>query len=204
MKTKKTSMDRKFILLLITGICLFFASCKKDNPDPVPAPIIYPEQNPIPAYRTASGFDQQITPVINSSSFEFGIRFTPTVKGKINSIIVRIPDTRAGLRVTIWDAATKAILRTETIDVITAGLETVKSITPLQLLKDTEYLISMNSNDWYYRTRTDMSAAPYPIIAGDLKITGFGNVGGNTQSYPTTFETKQYSGDLSFMFQRTE
>lgn len=204
MKNQRTAMNRKVILFLLSGICLFTAGCKKDNPVPLPAPIIYLEQNPIPAYRTATGFNQQITPVINNSNFEFGIRFTPTVKGKINSIIVRIPDTRAGLRITIWDAATQSILRTESIDIINAGIETVKIITPQQLLKDNEYLISMNSNDWYYRTRTDMSAAPYPVITGDLKITGYGTLNGTTQDYPAFFTTTSYSGDLSFNFQRTE
>ncbi len=204
MKNLKTTIIRRMTLLLLSGIGLFSTGCKKDNPAPAPAPIVYPEQNPIPAFRTAAGFNQQMNAVINNADNEFGIRFTPTVNGKINSVIVRIPGTRAGLRVTIWDAATQAILRTETIDVTTAGTEAVKIITPVQLLKDNEYVISMNSDDWYYRTRTNNSAATYPVTAGDIKITGYGYTNGPAQKYPAGFTVFSFAGDLSFYFQRTE
>ena len=187
----------KIAIVLFLG--LMSVNCSKDEDT-----IVYPEQNPLDLYLSESGFDQAKVDVINSSDYEFGLSFKPTVKGKINAIVAKIPDAQAGMRVTIWETTTKTILRTELVDVATAGVAVTKEITPLELDKDKEYTITYNGNDWYNRKKTDNSVVVYPFTAGDIQITGYGYASGALQVYPTAFPMNYYAGDVSFKFQRTE
>lgn len=187
----------KIAIVLCLG--LISVNCSKDEDA-----IVYPEQNPLDLYLSESGFDEDKIDFINSGDYEFGFSFKPTVKGKINAIVAKIPDAQPGMRVTIWDTATKTVLRTEVVDVITANIEVSKVITPLELDKDKEYTITYNGNDWYNRKKADNSEVVYPFTAGDIQITGYGYANGALQVYPTAFPMTYYAGDVSFKFQRTE
>jgi hypothetical protein len=67
----------------------------------------------------------------------------------MTAIIAKIPDVHPGMRVTIWDNTSKTVLRTVTIDITSTGVEFTKAISSLDLVKDKEYSITFNSNDWY-------------------------------------------------------
>ena len=188
-------------ILALTLISLSFISCNKDEDE---TPVVFPEQNPLAGYLSATGFDQVKTNRINGGDYEFGFSFIPLVNGKMTALIVKIPDVQAGLRITIWDKATAAILRTESIDVTTADVEVTKAITALELVKDKEYFFTFNSNDWYNYKRTDNAAITYPFTVGDLKITSYSYSSGATQAIPTAPQFTYYAGDCSFKFQRTE
>lgn len=192
MKTVKTIIT----LFIIT---LSVVSCSSDD-DKKPS---FATENPLDAYYTATGFTTS-TNFINSGDYEFGLVFTPTVKGKINSIKLKLPATNPNVRVTIWDFATKTVIRTETVNVVTADLGVTKEISELQLEKDKKYLISMNSNDWYKKNKADNSNATYPVVAGNITISEYRWLSGTAQTFPTTVSSSYNAGDLSFEFQQTE
>jgi hypothetical protein len=192
MKTLKT-------IFAILSIAVFTVSCSNDD-DNSPK---FQTENPLAAYYTQTGFTTS-TNFINSGDYEFGLVFTPTVKGKIKAITLKLPATNPSLRVTIWDYTTKTVLRSETLNVATADVEVKKEISELALEKDKKYLISMNSNDWYKKNKADNSAATYPIVAGNITFNEYRWLSGTAQTFPTTVSSTYNAGDLSFDFQQTE
>jgi len=186
----------KLSTLLITLCATILVSCGKDNPTVI-------TENPMASYLTASGFSET-TSDIDDGDYEFGISFIPQVAGKITAIVVKLPDNQTNLRVTIWDVAMKTILRTETIATAMADVETSKNITPLSLAKNKEYMITFNSNDWYNHEKADSGDATYPILAGEISVTGYAYSDGTTQTFPTNFQTDYYAGNLIFVFQHNK
>lgn len=192
MKTLKT------IFTLIT-IAVFTISCSSDD-DNSPK---FKTENPLKAYYTQTGFITS-TNFIDAGDFEFGLVFTPTVKGKIKAITLKLPAANPSLRVTIWDYTTKAVLHTETLKLEKADVEVTKKITELALEKDKKYLISMNSNDWYKKNKADNTATTYPITAGNIRFEEYRWLSGTAQTFPTILSATYNAGDLGFEFQQTE
>ncbi len=188
------------IAILVTSIIII--SCSKDDPAPTPVQpvVIAPEQNPLPGYLIATGLSQ-ITPNVNSSDYEMGFSFIPLVNGKITAVVVKIPDARLAMRVTFWDKTTATPIRTQTFNFPTAGVELTQPISPLDLVKDKEYMISFNTNDWYEHKKPTGNAV-YPVTVGDIKITGYSFIIGTAQVMPTISPTTIYEGDCSFKFQK--
>lgn len=186
----------------MVAIAAFSIACSKDD-SPAPTPIVYPLENPLTGFLSATGFNQTSTDQVDDGDYEFGFSFIPTVTGKITAVTVKIPDVHANLRVTIWDKTAGTVLRTETLDVATAGVQVTKEITALNLTKDKEYFISFNSNDWYNHKKSDNSAVTYPFTVGNIKITSYAYIYGTAQAMPNSSQTTYYAGDLSFKFQRT-
>ena len=193
MKTIKTTIT-------ILAMAIFSISCSKD--DEGTTAVVIPEQNPLVGYLAATGFDQVSTNRINSGDYEFGYSFTPLVNGTMTAIVAKIPDIRIGMRITIWDKVAGTVLRTESIDMTAAGVEVTKGINALNLIKDKEYFITFNSNDWYDHKKTDGSSVTYPFTVGDIKITGYAYATGTAQTFPTSAQTTYYAGDVSFKFQK--
>jgi len=192
----------KNLILLLAFAAVVCTQCRKDDDDQ-PEPIVYSEENPLAKYHEAAGFTTT-TNFINSGSYEFGLVFSPNVKGKINSLFVRLPDVNPNLKVTIWDYDAKTVLRTELMNVSSTNTMINKSISELPLEKDKKYLITMNSNDWYKRSKADNSNTTYPIMAGNIKFWEYRWAAGETQIFPTNVALNYNAGDLSFNFQQTE
>jgi Domain of unknown function (DUF4082) len=180
---------------------LLLVSCSKKD-EPIVATPLATEQDPLTGYLAASGFNQNTEEILNNIDRELGYSFIPLVNGKITAIVVKIPDTRTALKVTIWDKANSSVIRTETIDITSSGVETIKTISPVNLIKDKEYVISMNSNDYYVHTKTNGSSATYPFVIGDIKVTSFLERGGVNQIIPILTSSPAYAGDCSFKFQK--
>jgi hypothetical protein len=161
----------------------------------------FPEVDPLADFLENSGFDEKVDTFINDGDFEFGFSFIPTVSGQINAIVARLPDANPTLRVTIWDFDTETVLKTVTVNVAAANTTVTEDITPLVLEKDKEYMITMNSDDYYDHSRTDDAAVTYPFTAGDISVTSYGFRGGTSQTIPSSFPTTYYAGDASFIFQ---
>jgi len=197
MKTIKT-------LFTILSVALLTISCSSD--DDKEEAVKYNEENPLDAYMAGSGFSQKAVDVKNSGIYEYGFSFKPTVTGKINALVVKIPDVNAALRITLWDAATKTVIKSETINVPTANVTVEKAITPIALTKDKEYFFTINSDDWINRTKTDGSAATYPITAGNIVITGYAYISSTASEtiFPTNARNTYYAGDMTFKFQQTQ
>lgn len=194
--------DLKTILTVLL-IAVSTVSCSSDDDKDA---VKYNEENPLDAYMAGSGFSQKAVDVKNSGIYEYGFSFKPTVAGKINSLIVKIPDVNPTLRVTLWDAATKTVIKSETINVATANVTVEKAISPIALTKDKEYFFTVNSDDWINRTKTDGSAATYPIVAGNITITGYAYISSTAAEtiFPTNARNTYYAGDVTFKFQQTE
>ena len=192
----------KMVSGAILFLSIFATSCSKDD-DPVVEPTpLAPEQNPLAGYLAASGFDQKLTNQVNLGDYEFGYSFIPLVNGKMTAIVAKIPDVRMGMRVTVWDKVAGTVLRTETIDIATAGVEVTKTITALDLLKDKEYFLTFNSNDWYDHRKNDSSNVTYPFTVGDIKITSYSFTSGSAQVMPNSPQLSYYAGDCTFKFQK--
>ncbi|MBW1657308.1 DUF4082 domain-containing protein [Flavobacterium quisquiliarum] len=186
-----------FTIILTAALAI---SCSSDDKDKTPT---YDTENPLAAYYTATGFST-VSNFINSGDYEFGLAFTPTVKGKIKAITLKLPATNPSVRVTIWDYTSKAVLRSETLNVATADVEVKKEISELILDKDKKYLITMNSNDWYKKNKADLTNVTYPITAGNIRIDEYRWISGTAQTFPTNVSSNYNAGDLSFDFQQTE
>lgn len=188
-------------ILSLALLSVFALSCSNDD-DGGSSPS-FPVENPLASYYTQSGFTTS-TNFINSGDYEFGLAFSPNVKGSINAITIMLPATNSALRVTIWDYQSQQVLRTETIDVATANTVIRKEVTALALDKDKKYLITMNSNDWYKKSKPDNSSTTYPITAGNIKFFEYRWLSGTTQMFPTNVSSNYNAGDLSFEFKQTE
>lgn len=190
----------KTIKILAGALLAILAiSCSSDD-DSGPT---FSVENPLEAYYTQTGFTTT-TNFINSGDYEFGLAFSPNVKGVMNAITLKLPATNPSVRVTIWDYDTKAVLRTETMNVASADVLVEKTISDLALEKDKKYMITMNSNDWYKRNKADNSNATYPVTAGNIKFLEYRWLGGTTQIFPTNVSANYNAGDLSFDFKQTE
>lgn len=186
----KLIVSSAFVLLTLVG-------CKKDKD------ASFPDENPLSEYLTKTGF-QNTTNFVNAGDYEFGIKFTPKVRGSVKKITMKIPDNAANVRVTFWDVNTKTAIRTEVIASIAKDVEKTQEITPLQLEAGLSYMITYNGNDWYKRERNDAAAATYPVVVGNLSIDGYAWKSGTPQVLPTTNDSKYYAGDLSFVFQQSK
>lgn len=197
-------MKRLKITFALLFITILLISCNKDDENPTPTTIVYQDENPIPGYITSTGIDQNVSNAINEGDYEFGAEFTPLVNGNIKSITVKIPDTNPNIRVTVWDATTKTVLRTEYINVTSENVAITKNITALSVEKDKKYAITMNSNDWISYRRLDLASIPYPTISGNIRIERYGYMSGITQTYPEFFPLASYAGQVGFNFQRVD
>ena len=190
--------------IAILAIIIFTFSCSKnDAPAPIQPVILAPLQDPLPGYLAATGFNEKSSIEIDSWENAHGFSFIPLVNGKIRAIVIKNSVVQSGIRVTVWDKSNGTVLRTEYIDLPTAGVEIIKQITALELVKDKEYFLTLNTNDRYYRRRNDGVAVTYPFIVGDIKITSYAMKNGTvTQVIPTTLMTNACFGDCSFKFQK--
>lgn len=194
---------KTIVKIIVTFSVIFLAiSCNNDdNPQSTPVPMA-PEQNPLEGYLSATGFNQITSNYINSGNYEFGFSFIPLVNGKMTAIVIKIPDNQTNTRVTIWDKVAETVIRTEIIDALSADVEVTKTIAAIDLVKDKEYIITFNSNDWYDHRKTDNSNVTYPFTSGDIKITSYAYKSGTAQQIPNSVVTNYYAGDCSFKFQK--
>ncbi|WP_343696454.1 hypothetical protein [Flavobacterium sp.] len=190
------------ILFAILSASILTVSCSSNDDDKDNSPK-FETENPLAVYYTQTGFST-VTNFVNSGDYEFGLAFTPTVKGNIKAITLKLPATNSAVRVTIWDYTSKAVLRSETVNVATADVQVTKEISVLALEKDKKYMITMNSNDWYKKNKADLTNAVYPIVAGNITFNEYRWISGTSQTFPTNVSANYNAGDLSFDFQQTE
>lgn len=193
MKTLKT-------LFTLLSIAFFAVSCSSNDDDNTPK---FKTENPLAEFYTQTGFTAS-TNFIDAGDYEFGLVFTPAVKGKIKAITLKLPAANPSVRVTIWDYTTKSVLRSETVNVATADVQVSKEISELLLDKDKKYMITMNSNDWYKKNKADNSSVTYPFTAGNIRYEEYRWGFGVEQTFPQYISATYNAGDLSFEFQQTE
>ncbi|UPQ77713.1 hypothetical protein M0M57_08705 [Flavobacterium azooxidireducens] len=193
----------KNIGLLFIAMGLF--SCSSD--DDTNNETTFTEENFFNGYLQATGFDEEIEIVELPNIFdgsEFGLDFTPKVKGKITALKVKLPAVNPTLRITIWNKETNTILRTEIVNVATANSELSFDIPDVELIKDNQYAITMNTTDYFSRKNTADEPVNYPIVVGNIQINAFKFNFTASQTYPSETGDDFYDGDLSFDFIQTE
>ena len=207
---KKSTFKKAKTAILPLVICLFLlimslstTSCRKSEDQEAPIVKVYPEENPLAAFYTASGLTK-IYEELGVDHYESGLKFSTAVKGKINAITLRLPEATNNVRVTIWDNDTKAVIRTITIDVPTAGILSTKTIEPIYLEKSKEYTISMNTISWYLHKKPDNSEVTFPLTAGNIKFLGMTRLYGTNQIFPATLITYSTLGEVSMIFQQVD
>ena len=180
--------------------CIFFAfSCSKDEEDKK----IFEVENFLTGYLTVSGYSI-ITTLLGNQASELGIFFVPLVDGKITSIEVKLPIANPQLRVTLWDKNQASILKTMIVNVAQEGMLSTIPIEPIILEKNKEYVLSINTTNWYVHRLPNGSEAQYPITVKNIKITAYKFTDGTVQNLPTTINSNVYEGDCNFNFQQTE
>lgn len=191
---------KTFIGLALTLVLL--AGCsKKDKPEPV----VYGEEDPLPGFLARSFYSQETYTWINELGgvAQYGMSFVPLVNGKINSLVIKIPAANDALKVIIWDKATKSKVRVETVKIAAANTLVTKAITPLVLVKDKEYVITMFTDDFYARNKTGNGVGSFPVISGNIKVTASVSGSATNELFPLGGSGNQYFGDCSFLFQQT-
>jgi Domain of unknown function (DUF4082) len=193
-------------LLVIAFIAILTACSKDDDTKTQVADVA--EENPLAGFLATTKFNQAVTPITNNSQSgynEMGIKFSPIVNGTINAITIKNPAVNETIRVTIWNDNTNDVIFSTIVNAVEANKEVVKTISPIAISKDMNYVITMNTNDWYIREATNGAEANYPISVGNIKILGYGSNAGTGQVKPTNYNTKTfYSGDVCFNFKKTQ
>lgn len=205
MKTTEIPFEKKWIskIVLVFALLLTITACRKDDdPEPEP-PAVFPVENPLSAFMASLSDTTPLT--VNAASYEVGLVFTPKVKGTLNGIQVKIPTVNSTLRVTLWDTATNAIISTEIVNVTAANTVITKNISPLALVKDKQYTITMNTDSYFYYGSVGSPAlTAYPLTIGNIIFNNFIYTPGTTPAtYPTTISPGEYAGELNVVFQQT-
>ncbi|MFC0343089.1 DUF4082 domain-containing protein [Epilithonimonas hispanica] len=193
------------IVLPIIALTLASIACSKDDTD---NDREFPQENPLTSFLQKSGFDELINNYELGASGEIGYKFKPKVKGTINAVTLKIPRDRTNIPVTIWDAETRAIIKTVTIPIVKANIEATQNIQPIEILPTKTYIISANNTRSYYeRMKADQSDIRYPIEAGNISVLGANYMFSRDilgPTFPENGEELRYLyGDVSFVFQQT-
>ena len=182
-------------------------SCSKDDSAKPTLPTVFQEENPLPVFLTNSGFTD-VVPMLNRSAYELGYVFKPLEFGTINSITIKLPVNPARTLITVWDKSAGAIIITARIPLLFSGeydpnSDYVLPITPFALTKNKEYIISMNTENWFLRGRTASATNPiYPSTVGNIQFLDFVYNLGSARVMPTTPVLNLFYGDLGFKFKR--
>ncbi|MCZ8023403.1 MAG: hypothetical protein O9302_13885 [Cyclobacteriaceae bacterium] len=196
-------MKTKLINLLACILLLSLTQCKEEDAEK----ITYEPENIFPDFYdlAALKFDKGS---VNDFYYEYGFSFQFLNKGVIKNLKVKLPDNQTNLRITIWTAGTKEVIKTFTIPDVKANVEFVLDIPDLEVEKDKKYTISLFSNDYFFYKKGS-SAVSLPVTKGNIQITDYHSQSFNTPNatpqYPTIFlNTSIWAGELSFDFQRME
>lgn len=195
----------KTLKIILTLLILSFTaiSCSSDDNPSDSKPVTYVEEDPWTKYTEQTIGKTTAENIIDSFDFEIGLVFTPTIDGKIKALVVQLPIANPNLRVTIWDYDSKNILRTEMVNVRTSNIVETKPIAELAIVKNKKYLITMNTNDFYYY-KFKGETIHFPITAGNIRIEGLSTKQETLQSFPDYVESYLKIGVISFIFQHIE
>ena len=169
---------------LISIVITLFLSCTKsaDSPKPIVPPRV--DETPLAAYINTDPAAVTLT-VRDPQQKEIGYAFQALKKGTIYALGICMPQTAQAFKVTLWDAATKQIIKQKTI---TNSSSTVFSYIELSssgtneyvdIEKNRTYIVSVNAaaisvgapdRQWYQLSKPGANANFLPITKGNIKI----------------------------------
>jgi len=187
-------------LVLLSAIVFFSASCNKSSTDADATGEEMPFQTAVKdmslvasktAYHQASG------------GGEAGYRLHFTRSGTITKLGAEMAITGT-YNVSIWRTSDKQLLATVPVTVTDVNQFSYSPITPLQVLKDTSYVVSCHNPNadtnphWLYASSPFRNIYPFTVgnVVADQLVDLVGlPVGGTTPTYPYTV----YSSDQGFI-----
>jgi hypothetical protein len=199
-------------IVALTLLVIFSIGCSGDddqsvNPIIIPAVVVQGE-DPLPGFILARHYDYaKFTYIDDNNYYEMGYTFAPLVNGKINGLVIQIPNTANNLRVRIWDMATETAIRTELVDITHAYQKTIIAISPLALQRDKVYGISMNTKDYFFRNNAGMAGEPNidPVVVGNISVSGaFIYMGSDDANKDFSQIVNGSFGDCSIKFEPTQ
>ncbi len=143
---------------------------------------IFVYTTPVYAFGALPVFDN-IEDVNSLLSFEFGCIIKPKKNGKILGFRNNMSGTK---KYTLWNFTSKTILA----DAEYNGT-THKFATPISVEAGKEYMITVNSNNWKTYTNSAGTNVFPNTIHEEIEITGYGNIIGISQSFPTNIYRNQ-------------
>jgi hypothetical protein len=198
-----------FCSLATLTIVSFFSCKKNDDVAPTPAAVVVPK--PIETeitsrlFTTANGIN--IVSVPPGPTAEYGLGFRPSVAGKILKLGCRLPVT-GSFNISVWDSAAPSTpIVTANVTISTAGTPAFTAITPLQLVANKKYVVSINFpfNPEYYLCSKSGGANIFPVSSGSINFTEARMlrplpVNNTNPTYPTTTALNLMSGFADFEF----
>lgn len=185
-------------LLLTT---LFFTGCQKKEE-------IKPSENPMTTF-TASG--SVTTTPINNGRYEMGYYFSASVPGKVTQLGGKMPEAGT-YTITLWDVATKAVLRQKTLELGTPDKVVFEAIDPVAITDNTKkYAVTINNIASGVTRKYDLwkktgGGSFMPFVQGNILVHGCyaSTIPANTTAsvFPITFAYTDVlvgSVDLTFV-----
>ncbi|SDM42506.1 DUF4082 domain-containing protein [Siphonobacter aquaeclarae] len=177
-------------------VALAAAACKKGDE-------ANPGETPVSSLISSVTLSSQ---TLSGGGWETGVYFTVSKPGKITQLGAKMPEVGT-YNVTLWDAATKTVLRQKAIEIGTPEKQVFLSIDPLVITDKTkQYVISMNNysagvpKKYYYLTG---SATLMPAAQGNILLLKKGNMSlsSETPKFPSNeLITNAISGYPDFTF----
>jgi hypothetical protein len=202
---------KKIIIALASLLFLYSCSHKSSSPQATRSENVkmkditstYPVENPLAGYLKAAGYKMNgKSSEIGVPSDEVGFSFKPICNGIITAITVKIPAVRQNLPITIWDKESVRKLVNEEVNVSVADKQFTFPIKPLRVVKNNEYIISMNTNSYYGEYKP--AGATYPAKVGNILVTNFCYNDGVQKKIPIRNDVNHYKGNISFNFQKID
>jgi len=189
MKTQKLIWS----ILIVT---LSYTSCSKDDDDNII--VESAPQYPMKTLIESGHMELKNTKQNAAIQFEAGYKFKSFKNGKITALGVRVPNNDE-YRVTLWNFDTDEVLATVYINA-TSQLLSFEDITPVQISSGTNYVVSVNTNDYY--VFNDSGNVIFPAEAEDILITEYRvRTGQNPdQILPHQSSTTSYVGMVDIKF----
>ena len=160
----------------------------------------------VPAETPLTSFLADSTVKITKQSggyFEYGQKFQSIKAGKITRLGVRNPNPGT-YRVAIWDADTKTVVATKTVEQTTANTQSWNDISPLSIEANKKYYVTYLSNNWFYVTPKTGGNFSYPFTKNNIIFLAYGyalSAVSALPKYPTNEPASYIAGYVDFTFQ---
>lgn len=188
-------MMKTLKLLTVIFLTTLLLSCSKNKEDEELYMEITP-QYPMKTLLENGVMELKGTKVNSPNTFELGYEFKTFKNGKITAFNVRIPDSEE-IRVTLWDAETEEIIYTEYVQT-TADLISTIEINPINIISGKNYVISLNTNDYY--AFNDNGNQIFPTETNDVFILNYRVKTSTIQQFPSFSSESSYLGVVDIKF----
>ena len=141
-------MKNSIKIITVLFLTIISISCSKDD-DSTP-PTVYESEDFYDGFITKAGLFSGSTVTGNPDFFEIGLVFKPLVTGKITQLRINIPTIQTPTLVTLWDKSTKTKIKSVNCGTIGISEDTPFDINDIVLVKNKEYVISMNVSKYFY------------------------------------------------------